>query len=71
MIKPRYQTTISYSDEELVKITKCKEANYSMMDVFRLGLDKAVDQIEQGESEKLKEGNNEQRRDKESNEVVE
>lgn len=50
MIKPRYQTTISYTDEDLVKITKCREAKYSMMDVFRLGLEKAVDQIKQGES---------------------
>ena len=48
-MKPKYATSISLNEEDMKMLEKCKKEGYSIIDIFRLGLQEALEQIEYAE----------------------
>ena len=44
-MKPRYQTVISLSEDDNVKLQQLREDGYQIVDIFRLGLTEAEDAV--------------------------
>lgn len=47
---PTYNTSLSLTEESQQMRIKCNESGYSVADIFRLGLQEALEQIEMGEA---------------------